>query len=135
MDLEQCTAGISARQSERRSALRLPVDEDSVFVIVGYSAPQQARLLDLSLEGCRLRAQATVAVRAGQPIEVFFRLNGVPFRMGGVVQAIHDRNTVGIRFLDLSDRKRQQLLDLIGEIQQFHAEQAAAGQAASEGIL
>ncbi|MGA2571537.1 MAG: hypothetical protein ABSF23_13540 [Terracidiphilus sp.] len=70
--------------------------------------------------------------RGGQPIEVFFRVKGVPFRLAGVVQAIHDRNTVGIRFLDLSDRKRQQVLELIGEIQQFQAAQTAARQTAAE---
>ncbi len=30
-------------------------------------------------------------------------------------------NNVGIRFLDLSDRKRQQVLDLIDEIEESHA--------------
>jgi len=45
----------------------------------------------------------------------------LPFRLGGVIQAIHDRNTVGIRFLDLSERKRKQVLELIGEIEQLRA--------------
>jgi len=32
------------------------------------------------------------------------------------VQAIHNRHTVGIRFLDMSPRKREQLEQLIEEI-------------------
>jgi hypothetical protein len=54
-------------------------------------------------------------------VETEFRYQGLPFRLGGVIQAIHDRNTVGIRFLDLSQRKREQVLDLIGEIDQMRA--------------
>jgi hypothetical protein len=41
----------------------------------------------------------------------------LPFRLGGVTQAIYDPFNVGIRFLDLSDRKREQLLQLIDEIE------------------
>jgi hypothetical protein len=45
----------------------------------------------------------------------------MPFRLGGVIQAIHNRKMVGIRFLDLSERKRQQVLELIGEMEQMRA--------------
>jgi hypothetical protein len=54
-------------------------------------------------------------------VETEFRLQGLPFRLGGVTQAIHNRFTVGIRFLDLSERKKQQVLDLIDEIEQMRA--------------
>jgi len=33
-----------------------------------------------------------------------------------VVQSVHDRFTVGIRFLDMSERKRTQLTELIEEM-------------------
>jgi hypothetical protein len=50
-------------------------------------------------------------------VEVEFRIEGLPFRFGGVTQTIYDPFNVGIRFLDLSDRKREQLLHLIEEIE------------------
>jgi hypothetical protein len=50
-------------------------------------------------------------------VEAEFRLEGMPFRLGGVVQAIHDRRHVGIRFLDMSSRKREQLELLIEDIE------------------
>jgi len=62
-------------------------------------------------------------------VEIEFRLEGLPFRLGGVIQAIHDRHTVGIRFLDLSNRKREQIEDLIAEIVEHDAAAAAAGEA------
>jgi c-di-GMP-binding flagellar brake protein YcgR len=40
----------------------------------------------------------------------------MPFRLGGVIQAIHDRHLVGIRFLDISGRKREQLQMLIEDL-------------------
>jgi hypothetical protein len=33
-----------------------------------------------------------------------------------VTQALYDPTNVGVRFLDLSDRKREQLLQLIDEV-------------------
>ena len=44
-------------------------------------------------------------------------MDGLPFRLGGVTQAIYDPFNVGIRFLDVSERKREQLTQLIGEIE------------------
>jgi hypothetical protein len=49
-------------------------------------------------------------------VEAEFKADGLPFRLGGVVQALHDRFTVGIRFLDMSPRKRDQLGQLMEEI-------------------
>ena len=49
-----------------------------------------------------------------------------------MIRAIHGRNTVGIRFLDLSDRKRQQVMELIVEIQQMCAMQLPAEPAAED---
>jgi hypothetical protein len=56
-------------------------------------------------------------------VETEFNLQGMSFRLGGVIQTLHDRNTVGIRFLDMSDRRREQVIELIGEIEQLCAAQ------------
>jgi hypothetical protein len=65
-------------------------------------------------------------------VETEFHLEGLPFRLGGVIQAIHNRNMVGIRFLDLSERKRQQVLDLIDEIEEIRAETRQDDDASTE---
>lgn len=77
----------------------------------------RGRILDLSLSGCRIQTDERFPVGIYTRVETEFRLHGLPFRLGGVVQAIHDRKTVGIRFLDFSDRKRQQVEELIADIQ------------------
>jgi hypothetical protein len=72
--------------------------------------------MDISIAGCRIRCDERFPVGIYTRIETEFRIEGLPFRFGGVVQAIHDRHTVGIRFLDMSPRKREQVEQLIEEI-------------------
>jgi hypothetical protein len=54
-------------------------------------------------------------------VEIEFRLEGLPFRLGGVIQAIHDRERrhVGIRFLDMSTRNREHVEQLMEEIREM----------------
>jgi c-di-GMP-binding flagellar brake protein YcgR len=61
-------------------------------------------------------------------VETEFRIGGLPFRLGGVIQVVHDRDrrNVGIRFLDVSARKREQVEQLIEEIEELRARQALA---------
>lgn len=42
-----------------------------------------------------------------------------------MIQAVHDLRTVGIRFLDVSARKRDQLEQLIGELEEVERMEAA----------
>src|SRR5271157_4040621 len=108
---------------DRRDASREAVDTKAVIFLVKIASTLRGRILDLSLSGCRIRTDERFPVGIYTRVETEFCLEGLPFRLGGVIQAIHNRNTVGIRFLDLSDRKRQQVVELIGEIGQLRAAQ------------
>ena len=76
-------------------------------------------IVDISTGGCRIRTERQFPVGIFRRVEVEFRIEGLPFRLGGVTQAIYDPFNVGIRFLDLSDRKREQLLQLIDEVRKM----------------
>ena len=106
---------------ERRQQSRHEVDTTATILLVNVGSTLRGRILDLSLTGCRIHTDDHFPVGIYTRVETEFRLEGLPFRLGGVIQAIHDRNTVGIRFLDLSERKQEQVLELIGEIEQLHA--------------
>jgi hypothetical protein len=106
---------------ERREQSREEVDTSAVIYLIKIASKLSGRILDLSLSGCCIRTDERFPVGIYTRVETEFRYQGLPFRLGGVIQAIHDRNTVGIRFLDLSQRKREQVLDLIGEIDQMRA--------------
>jgi c-di-GMP-binding flagellar brake protein YcgR len=104
---------------ERRTQSREEVDTSAVIHLINIASRLQGRILDLSLNGCRIRTNERFPVGIYTRVETEFRLEGLPFRLGGVIQAIHDRNTVGIRFLDMSERRRAQVEQLIAEIQEL----------------
>jgi c-di-GMP-binding flagellar brake protein YcgR len=103
---------------ERRNHSRLMVDDSSTIILVKIAARLVGRIVDISIGGCRIRCHERFPVGIYTRVETEFRIEGLPFRLGGVVQAIHDRHTVGIRFLDMSSRKREQLEQLIEEIEE-----------------
>jgi hypothetical protein len=107
----------------RRKTLRHEVDTSATVFLVNVGSTLRGRILDLSVSGCRVRTDERFPVGIYTRVETEFRLEGLPFRLGGVIQAIHDRNTVGIHFLDLSDRKREQVEELIEEIEQMRTAQ------------
>jgi len=104
---------------ERRVQARDEVNTTAAIFLINIASRLQGRILDLSLGGCRIRTDERFPVGIYTRVETEFRIEGLPFRLGGVVQAIHDRYTVGIRFLDISNRKSEQVAQLIEEIRQM----------------
>lgn len=106
---------------ERRAQLRHAVDASAAIVLVHSGSRLSGWILDLSLDGCRIRTDARFPVGIYTRVEAEFRVDGLPFRLGGVIQAIYDRQLVGIRFLDVSERKRAELAQLMVEIEATEA--------------
>lgn len=107
--------------SDRRGQARHGVDTTAIIFLVKVASALRGRIVDLSVGGCRIRTDDKFPVGIYTRVEVEFYLQGLPFRLGGVIQAIHNRFMVGIRFLDLGERKRQQVLDLIEEIEEMRS--------------
>lgn len=101
---------------ERRSCTRHEVDSAAVVFLLDLRVRVPGRIVDVSVGGCRIRSQERFPVGIYRRVEVEFTLDGLPFRLPGVVQALHDPRTIGIRLLDLSDRKREQLTALMQEL-------------------
>jgi c-di-GMP-binding flagellar brake protein YcgR len=104
-----------------RAHSRHCVDTSAKLLLVNTGISMASRILDLSVGGCRLRTQDRFNVGIYVRLEAEFYLHGLPFRLGGVSQAILDKHTIGIRFLDMSQRKREQLIELIAEIAEAEA--------------
>jgi len=111
---------------ERRARARYAVAGSAVLQLVKSGSRLPGRILDLSQDGCRIGTEAPFPLGIFTRVETEFQLDGIPFRLGGVVQAIHDRSHIGIRFLDVSDRKREQIEQLIAEIKLAYDEQKPA---------
>ena len=116
-----------ASRRERRAEARLVVDSRATIFFVDVRANIVGRILDVSLGGCRIRTDERFPVGIYRRVETEFTVDGVPLRLGGVVQSLHDRFTVGIRFLDMSERKRNQLTELIEEIEAARNEKTGTG--------
>jgi hypothetical protein len=101
---------------DRRSAPRCEIDNSAVIFLVKIGSKLAGQILDLSLGGCRIRTAQRFPVGIYTRVEIEFQVQGLPLRLGGVIQAIYDRHVVGIRFLDVSPRKREQIAELIEEI-------------------
>jgi hypothetical protein len=106
------------RAANRRTARRMGVDTRANLLLVKAGIVMPSHILDLSIGGCRLRTETRFNVGIYVRVETEFYLRGLPFRLAGVSQVVVDKNTVGIRFLDLSERKRDQLIELIAEIEE-----------------
>jgi len=94
----------------------------------------QGQIVDLSLGGCRIRSVEPFPVGIHTRVEIEFCLNGLPFRLAGVSQTIHDRHQVGIRLLDVSSRKREQLQQLIAEIEESQRQERGSCGSASQQL-
>jgi len=104
---------------ERRGQSRHQVDTSATILLVNVASRVHGRILNLSMGGCRVRTEQRFPVGIYTRVETEFLLEGLPFRLGGVIQDVQDRHHVGIRFLDMSERKREQLVQLIAEIEEF----------------
>lgn len=113
---ETANAMPERRASDRRASNRHTVDTRANLILVKSAISMSGCILNLSLGGCRVRTDERFNVGIYTRLEAEFFLHGLPFRVGGVSQAILDKNTIGIRFLDMSDRRRDQLAELMAEI-------------------
>jgi hypothetical protein len=112
-------AGAGDAKPERRAQPRHAVDTAAVIQLdqldkrglQGFDSLSRlrGRILDLSASGCRIRIDRFFPVGISTRVETEFRAQGVPFRLAGVIQTIHERLVVGIRFLDVNAHKRNQL--------------------------
>lgn len=104
---------------DRREQARYSIDTRATVFFIDVRAQISGRIVDLSMNGCRIRTDERFPVGIYRRVETEFKVDGLPFRLGGVVQSLHDKFTVGIRFLDMSPRKREQLAQLIEEMEEM----------------
>ncbi|HMD77068.1 MAG TPA: PilZ domain-containing protein [Terracidiphilus sp.] len=126
---QQAASQPAARHAkhERRAQTRHEVDTSAVIFLINIGSALRGRILDMSLGGCRICTDERFPVGIYTRVETEFHLEGLPFRLGGVIQAVHDRDRrlVGIRFLDMSERKLAQVEQLIQEIEEMESSRKA----------
>ena len=109
---------VPALRTRHCQQARHGIDTSAIVRLVDLAADIEGRILNVSLGGCHIRVQRRFPVGIFRRVEVQFSLDGLPFRLPGVTQAVYDPFNIGIRFLDLTDRRREQLTQLVAEIAQ-----------------
>src|SRR5579863_4347033 len=112
-----------APRSERRREARHTVDGSAVLTILSNAVHLRGRIVDISMNGCQFRTDDCFPMGIYSRAEIEFQLDGLPFRLACVTQSLHKRNRVGVRFLEMSERKREQLSELIDEIKELLAKE------------
>ncbi|HXR38664.1 MAG TPA: PilZ domain-containing protein [Terracidiphilus sp.] len=91
-------------------------DSPAVLHLVEEGTILRGSVLDVSQDGCLVRLARAIAVRLHAQAEVDFHLRGLPFRLPGITTAMHDSRMAEIRFTEMSRRKRDDLSQLIMEL-------------------
>jgi len=101
---------------ERRNHRRTQVESPATLLLVGRGMTVNARLTELSDEGCRLQVGQHLVSGASTRIEVLFRVCGMDFRFGGVAQWSDGWSRMGVRFTPVPKRRRADLSLVIDEM-------------------
>jgi len=122
MDVEEKAEGRPSEQQERRAYPRLAVEESTAIVTLEHGVGFRCSVLDLSMTGCRLRTSLRFPGAAWDSVEVSFKLRGVSMRFSGEIQWIDGQQKIGIRFLSLTDQRREELAEVLAEVKALNAE-------------
>jgi hypothetical protein len=99
-----------------RSSQRHPVRSGASLSVLGQDLSVQCNVLDLSLGGCRLRTMDRLEAEAQVRVEVTFKVRGLPLLLPGVIQWTDCADLFGVRFLEMSHRRKEMLVEVLAEI-------------------
>ncbi|MGB7986212.1 MAG: PilZ domain-containing protein [Terracidiphilus sp.] len=122
MEVEEELDGIPIVHEERRADPRYAVEGPAAIVILEQGVGFRCSVLDLSLSGCRLHTSLRFPGSAWDLVEVSFKLRGISLRFNGQIQWIDGRQKVGIRFANLTARRRAELAEVLAEVKAYSKE-------------
>ena len=114
--------GAMAQGADRRRHPRYTVDEAAHLLLVDHGLDLECRVLDMSLEGCRLHAEEDLPEVFHVRVEVTFQINGIPFRLGGTIRRVTAAQDLGISFVEMSARRHAEWAEVLAEVQSQHHE-------------
>lgn len=100
---------LRSRSSERRRAERMGVDLQAHLLLLTARELLSGRIVDLGTGGCRFRMDWPYEGGDMRRVEVSMMVYGKPLRLPAIVIRAYDEFTVGIRFVEVTPRKHEQL--------------------------
>ena len=101
---------------ERRLSTRIPVNEKATLLQGHLGSATHCTLMDLCLDGCRVRTDAEIRVDRGARVELVFRVAGTAFRLAGLTEWTARTREIGVLFTDMSPRREAELVEALGEL-------------------
>jgi hypothetical protein len=101
---------------ERRAHSRYDVETEVRLTLVEEGRRVECTMIDLSMSGCRLYFSRAESLELGAQVEVQFIGDGLPLRLAAVVQVVMHLQSAGLRFVNVPERMKERLEDLIQEI-------------------
>jgi hypothetical protein len=114
---ESTTPEIPKTGEENRQSPRLGCGGiGAIQTLPACERPFPARILNLSVGGCLMELQGPLNLAMDEIVELIFNVNQMPFHVRGKVRTVRSKVLIGFQFLQLSERTRRQLQELIGEL-------------------
>jgi PilZ domain len=110
---------------ELRASPRHPVHEKARIMALQSGFAVVCSVLDISQGGCKLFAEQPFPARKRIPVEVTFKICGLPLRFGGIIKWTDFEGTMGIEFVDVSPRRKEALALAVEDLKSFKAEKVA----------
>lgn len=99
---------------------------NAVLEFLADGARLRGVLVDLSLVACIFRTPSPFSGGMDDRVEVEFQMRGLHFRLAGVTKGVYDKHTVGIGFLEMSQRRREELIQVLDELIELNKVQSGA---------
>lgn len=103
-------------EDERRVKPRLHCKGVARIAIPCVEAKIAGTLLDLSVSGCCIGLDSPMPAIENPRVEVLLTLKGISLRVAGIVRHIKSGNRAGIEFIDVIDRRAEQIRGLFVEL-------------------
>lgn len=102
-------AALRTKRKERRAHPRYNADLPAAIYLLASQASKPGRIVNISLGGCKISLDRPFFAAVPLRVEVEIMLNGIPLRLPGIVKVRHSENSVGISFVEITERKRERL--------------------------
>ncbi len=117
MEAEEYAECLAELAANRRKSPRHVIEGDASILLVDHGSSIPCNILDLSLGGCQLRTHDRFLAGVHILVEVSFKVHGIILRFRGQVQWKSGEYLFGIHFLEMTSRRRDELAELLCEIE------------------
>jgi hypothetical protein len=125
MEAEEYARALADLPSNRRTSPRHALEGDASILLVDHGLSISCNILDLSLGGCQLRTCDPFPAGVRVLVEVSFKVHGIVLRFRGTVQWKAGECLFGIRFAEMTSRRREELAGVLIEVEAENAAKAA----------